>query len=100
MEVPATPAERLELKKKLLVERLHESRKQRLAAVGDRPYLGQQLSKEERMAQYGQIRQDPEAWAGILQRVGRPKEDGRLLLPKRLLKEIEELEGELRYGTI
>ena len=98
--IPALPADRLQLKSKLLAERLYEKRKVKIEAVGGKPYLGEQLTKDQRLAQYGQMRRDPDAWAQIIAQVGRPKEDGRLLIPKKLLEEVTKFEGELRNGTL
>lgn len=97
---PASPAERLENKAKLLADRMYERRKELVGAVGDRPYKGQPVSDDAKKARLGMIREDKDAWAQILMTVGRPKPDGRFLLPKKLVEEITKFEGERKQGTL
>lgn len=95
-----TLSEELELVAKEAARAMYENRKKVLNAVGERPFGGENISQADRLARFGGMRNDAVAWAQILPKIARVKEDGRVLINKKALAEIQGLEGELRKGML
>lgn len=91
-------AERMERTVSILVTRLKEKRKNMLKAVGTRPYQGFPVSKKERLSRYSQIRRDAASLTQLFKENAKFKADGRVLLPKSLLKDIMSMEKTIRVG--
>lgn len=89
----------MEYKRDELAKALFERRKELLLAAGSRPYDAEPATKEAIRSRLAGMRNDAESWAQILAKVGKPKEDGRFLLPKKLVEEVKKYEGELREGV-
>lgn len=67
-------------------------------AIGQRPYKGVSASQKDMENRYGQIRHDPQALLDTLLDNAKFKTDGRVLLPKALIKQITEMEQRFRDG--
>lgn len=99
-QLPKTEAERLEYISSTLAKRMFERRKEFLTTVATRPYKAEKATPQEMRMRMAEIRKDPAAFATMIQKVGRVKEDGRVLLPKDLIEPIMKLERELKVGVI
>ena len=91
-------AERMERTVSILVTRLKEKRDAMLQAIGKRPYQGFPVSKNERLSRYSQIRRDTESLTQLFKENAKFKADGRVLLPKSLIKDIMGMEKTIRIG--
>ena len=98
--MPISAAEKMEYKRDELAKALFARRKELLKAAGERPYDAEPATKDAIRGRLGEMRNDPAAWGEIVAKVGKPKEDGRLLLPKKLVEEVKKYERELREGFV
>lgn len=99
-EMPISAAEKLEYKRDEVAKALFNRRKELLKAAGDRPYDATPATKDAIRSRLAGMRNDPAAWGEILAKVAKPKEDGRYLLPKKLVEEVKNYERELREGFV
>lgn len=93
-------ADRMETIAKEAGKRLYQKRADMKKAIGDRPYLGTALTPEQRMGKYNEMRNDPDAWYDFLKEHVRVKPDGKILMPKGMMKELQDMETQLREGTL
>ena len=99
-ERPVQLTEHLEKVRQETVKKWLAQRKALKEGAGRRPYNATHLSQSQKLSQLGAIRDNPQAWAEIIDRVGRVKESGAILLPKEFVAETKALYAELRGGTL
>ena len=99
-EIPADLAGRWELIVDEVKKIIFEKRKRIKAAIGERPYQGLPVEKAELTARWAQIRHDVEGLTEVLQTNAKVKEDGRVLVPKALVKNMLEQEKGFREGGL
>lgn len=97
---PAELADRLEQTVKGAAKLMLETSRSLREAAGPRPFLGEEVGSDKALGRYAQIRHDVQGWTKVLRSVAKIKEDGRVLLPKELVKTIKEFETQLREGEI
>ena len=73
-----------------------DRRTKMLEAVGERPYKGLPVEENERLARYREIREDPLSLVEILKANTRIKEDGRILVKRKLISSMIEMEQQLK----
>jgi hypothetical protein len=82
----------------VLATRLKEKRDDMLKAIGKRPYQGLPIPKRESLNRYAQIRHSAEALTQLFKENAKFKVDGRVLFPKKLIKDIIDMERTIRIG--
>ena len=82
----------------ILANSLKEKRKELLTAIGERPYKGFPISLKERQARYKEIRNNPSALMEVFKGNAKFKPDGRVLIPKELIKTIQQMEKSIKTG--
>lgn len=98
-DAPRNMAERTGQMKEELKRRMREKREAAKAALGDIPYGTEKVTDEERLLRYGQLRNDPEQFMAVLQKIMMKDEDGQIMLPKEFLADIRDMEAHLRKGV-
>lgn len=89
-------ADEIEYIKNTAAEEMFDKLKKMREALGKRPYEGLPVDEEERMTRYLQIRKDPGALANLIRANSKIKEDGRVLVKKELVKQLQTLEDKAR----
>lgn len=87
--IPAELADSWDMQVKTLAGRLGERRKVLHKTMGTRPFKGKEVTIEQQMIEMGSLNR--EGWGQIIQKHGRVKEDGRILLPNSVIKQAKKL---------
>lgn len=96
--IPAELADIWDLQVKTLAGRLDVARKDLHKRMGDRPFQGKEVTLEHQMIEMGGL--NLEGWSQIIQKHGRFKEDGRVLLPNSVIKQAKKLHKLSLQGEI
>lgn len=97
---PKNIAERLELTSSELARRLFARRQAVRGSIDGQPYRGVEMSDEDRLGRYTEVRDDVDAWLELMNQNFRVKSDGRVLVRKGMMQEIETMEKTLREGVL
>ena len=99
-EVPAMKSDELELVVKMVAQRLHDRLKAAKLAFGDKPFLGEELSKDELFDRYNQVRHDVERWKELLPEVTKVNEEtNAVLIRKDFIEQVKAFERRNREGA-
>ena len=83
-----------------IVKSLHgslvESRKELRKRTGTRPFLGEKVTSDQKIIEVSGLTE--EDWGLIIQKHGKIKEDGRNLLPNKMIKQAKEVQKTRREG--
>lgn len=99
-EIPSDIASRWELIVDSVAKELQVSRRDLMASIGNRPYKGLPVDDSELQGRWGQIRHDRDALVEVLQANAKFKQDGRVLLPKKLIAGMITQEKKFREGGV
>ena len=75
---------------------LVEQRKEFRKRTGDRPFGGEPVSQDQKMIQISQM--EAQDWANTFKKHGRAKDDGRLLLPNKMISQAKEIQTLIKRG--
>jgi hypothetical protein len=96
--IPNGLADRWELLTKESAKILKNKRDKILTSIGSRPYKGLPVDETELRGRWMQIRKDPNELLNVLAENAKFKNDGRVLLPKKLISKITDYESKLKEG--
>ncbi len=96
--IPAELADSWDLQVETLRGRLYEQRKVLHKTMGARPFQGKEVTLEQQMIEMGSL--NLEGWSQIIQKHGRFKEDGQVLLPNAIIKQAKKLHKLSTQGEI
>lgn len=96
--IPSELADSWDLRVAAVKDDLYERRKVLHKTMGKRPFKGKEVTIEQQMIEMGSLNRD--GWGQIIQKHGRFKEDGRILLPNSVITQAKKLHKLSRQGEI